>query len=112
MPAPARAFPLVAIIHHFAEGEGTDEYGNPVLEEVGTEEVRCNLQPQWSRENTANQDQQSESFNLYLPAGVALSGHDRVSVGGVQHEVFGTGMDWSDFAGVPHHVEATLRRVV
>lgn len=76
-----------------------------------TEEVPCNLQPQWSREQTANADTQFEAWNLYLPAGTELGGQDRVVVHGVTLEVHGPGGAFVDYNGVPHHTEATVRRV-
>ena len=110
MPSP-RAFLLQATIEHRAPRPERDEYGDHPLVVTSTEEVPCNLQPQWSREQTVNADTQVESFNLYLPAGVELGGHDRVVVEGVGYEVFGPAGEWVDFAQRPHHVEAILRRV-
>jgi hypothetical protein len=112
VPAPARAFPQRAVIEHWVQGLDVDGYGNPALELGATEEVPCNLQPKGTTEDTANQDQQSASWNLYLPAGVELGGSDRVVVGGLTLEAIGAGRPVGDFAGRPHHVEATLRRVV
>lgn len=112
MAAPARAFPQWAVLEHYGPGLDIGADGDPVLELVGRTETACNLQPQWAREDTANQDQQSQSWNLYLPAGTPLSGHDRVVVGEETLEVYGDGRPVSDFGGRPHHVEATLRRVV
>jgi hypothetical protein len=112
MPAPARAFPQRAVIEHWVPGNQVDAYGNPVLELGSTEAVPCNLQPKGTTEDTANQDQQTASWNLYLPAGTELGGSDRVVVdGGVTMEAIGAGRPWAPFGGRPHHVEATLRAV-
>lgn len=104
---PRRAFPQEATIEHYGPGAG-DVEGTRQL--VGTERARCNLQAGWRREDTANRDQESEQWNLYLPAGTALGHQDRVVVGDVTLEVIGGGRPCVDFSGRPHHVEAVLRR--
>ena len=74
--------------------------------------MACNLQPQWSREDTVNQDQLQESWNLYLPAGTVLGHQDRVLVDDLELEAVGGGRAVSDFARRPHHVEAVVRRTL
>jgi hypothetical protein len=110
MAAPARAFPLRCSIEHF---RWRDTEGDPELELVGTDEdVPCNVQPQWSREYTENQDQQARSFNLYLPAGTVIGGSDQVVVEGMRLEAFGEGRSFWSFDSRPHHVESVCRRVL
>ena len=75
------------------------------------EESPCNLQPQWSREQTANEVVEFEAWNLYLPPEVELGAQDRVIVDEMVLEVYGPGGTFVDFGGRHHHVEATLRRV-
>lgn len=111
MPAPARAFPLSAVIEHHGPAALADEYGDRPAEPVGTERVRCNLQPTASSDSSANEARETEVFNLYLPAGTVLGGQDVVIVDGERLAVTGPGVKFSDFGGRPHHVEATLRRV-
>jgi hypothetical protein len=106
MPAPARAFFQEATIEHYAP-DPADLDGQRQL--VGTTTVRCNLQPQWAREETANLDISQRSWNLYLPPGTALGHQDRVLVGDLQLEAVGAGRPMADFAGRPHHVEAVVR---
>lgn len=105
-----RAFPLSALIEHYGP-QGTDEYGDTPPELVSTESVRCNLQPSSSRDSTDNTARDTEQFNLYLPPGVVLGGQDRVLVSGEALVATGPSMVFTDFSGVPHHAEATLRRV-
>jgi hypothetical protein len=108
MAAPARAFPLKATIQHFAP-DPTDPDG--VRRPVGETPTRCNLQPQWAREETANQDISQRSWNLYLPAGTTLGHQDRVIFAGLDPlEAIGEGRAFNDFAGRPHHVEAIVRK--
>jgi hypothetical protein len=109
MPAPARAFPMEATIEHY-RSDPADPEGR--RERVGETRTRCNLQPQWSREETANTDQSSRRWNLYLPPGTTLGHQDRVVFADVGTlEAIGEGRVFADFAGRPHHVEAILARV-
>jgi hypothetical protein len=105
---PARSFPQQATIEHYAP-DPADVDGQRQL--VGKTTVRCNLQTQWSREDTVNLDQSQGSWNLYLPPGTQLGHQDRVVVGELQLEAIGAGRAVGDFAGRPHHVEAVVRRV-
>ena len=108
----ARAFPLQATIEHRGPADVfRDEYGDVPIVTTSIEEVAANLQPQWSREQTENQNLEATSFNLYLPAGVELGPQDRVVIDGVSYEVFGPGRGFNDFDGAAHHTEAVLRRV-
>jgi hypothetical protein len=108
----ARAFPQQVTIEHRAPADTfRDEFGDVPLVVTSTEEVACNLQPVRSTESTANQAQESEAFNLYLPPGVELGAQDRVILEGVALELDGAGQLFTDFGGHPHHVQATLRRV-
>lgn len=111
MPAPARAFPLSATIEHYGPAAVADEFGDHPLELVGLEVAPCNLQPTSSSDSTANEARDTELFNLYLPAGVVVGGQDRVVVAGERMVASGPGLEFCGFDGVPHHVEATLRRV-
>jgi hypothetical protein len=108
MAAPPRAFPLEATIQHF-RSDPADLDGARQL--VGETKTRCNLQPQWAREETANQDLSQRSWNLYLPAGTQLGHQDRVIFTGLDPlEAIGEGRAFNDFAGRPHHVEAIVRK--
>ncbi len=108
MPAPARAFPLRATLERF--GPANDVDGS--REFLGAETVKCNLQPQWSREDTVSQDQLQDSWNLYLPPGTVVGHQDRLVIGDLEVEALGAGRPYSDFAGRPHHVEAVVRRTL
>lgn len=111
MPAPTRAFSLVVTIEHYGPAMAADEFGDHPSELVGTEEVRANLQPTSSRDSSDNEARETEQFNLYLPSGTVLGGQDRIVVGAQRLVAIGPGLEFVDFDGVPHHVEATLRRV-
>ena len=111
MSAPARAFPLVVTIEHYGPASEPDEFGDHPLVLVDSEEVRCNLQPTSSSDSSDNEARDTEKYNLYLPHGSVLGGQDRVVVAGERLVAIGPGLEFVDFAGVPHHVEATLRRV-
>lgn len=108
MPAPPRAFPLECLIQHY-RSDPSDPEGTRQL--VGETRSACNLQPQWAREDTANQDQSARSWNIYFPAGTTLGHQDRVLMAGLELEAIGEGREFSDFNGRSHHVEAVLRKV-
>jgi|SRR5580704_538951 len=104
---PVRAFPQQATIEHYAP-DPADVDGQRQL--VGKSTVRCNLQPQWAREDTMNQDLSQRSWNLYLPPGTELGHQARVLVDDMALEAIGEGRAVGDFRGRAHHVEAIVRR--
>lgn len=110
MAAPARAFQYRATIHHYRSDPRAPDGARELVGETST---RCNLQPQWAREETANLDISQRSWNIYFPAGTALGHQDRVTVetpeGARTLEAVGEGRGFSPFDGRPHHVEATVR---
>jgi len=108
--APARAFQYRATIHHY-RSDPTDPEGTREL--VGETSTRCNLQPGWAREDTANLDISQRSWNIYFPPGVELGHQDRVTVEGQGTlEAIGEGRAFTPFDGRPHHVEAIVQRTV
>lgn len=110
MAAPARAFQYRATIHHY-RSDPTDPEGTREL--VGETSTRCNLQPGWAREDTANLDISQRSWNIYFPPGVELGHQDRVTVEGQGTlEAIGEGRAFTPFDGRPHHVEAIVQRTV
>lgn len=110
MAAPARAFQYRAVIHHY-RSDPSDPEGQ--RQHVGDTTTRCNLQPGWAREETANMDISQRVWNLYLPAGTQLGHQDRVTVAegadAGTYEAIGAGRPFAPFDARPHHVEATLR---
>jgi|HubBroStandDraft_6_1064221.scaffolds.fasta_scaffold62099_7 hypothetical protein len=108
MPAPARAFPQRVTVEHYRPSDTEERY----LELVGATDSPANVQASTTTESTANQDQQSARFNVYLPAGVEVSGHDVVIFQGRRLQAQGGGRPMTDFAGRPHHVEVLAQEVV
>lgn len=71
-----------------SETDERDEYNNPVPDE-STVLVRCWLAQVQASEDTVDTDQQSETFEVYLPGETVVSGHDRLTVADGTFEFFG-----------------------
>jgi hypothetical protein len=100
----------VAIVHREASGV-LDEFGNDVPTEMLTQTVG-ELQ-QVKREEPATEGEVAvTTWDLFLPAATAIATGDAVIAGGAIYEVIGDPWDArSPRTGLPHHVEASLRRV-
>lgn len=113
MPASLRAFNRTVTVEHYEPSPSkVDDFGNPVLVEVGREQVRANVQPQWTRELSGNQMVEMASFNMFFPAGTKLGAWDRVLFEGRALELFGASREFFDFDGNAHHTEAVGREII
>lgn len=95
---------------HTVTVSGSDVYGNPA-ELVTAVDVVGEVQQASRSDRGDDQHTQDQTWRLFLPAGTALTGWDRVTVDGAEYEV--EGPPWpvvNARTGVASHVEATLRR--
>jgi hypothetical protein len=90
---------------------GTDAHGEDVYTLTREDVAGCQVQPVSSAEQLGTGDTVTTRYRLFAPAGVDLDAVDAVEVDGRSYEVDGETSRWSDLLGVPHHVEAFLRRV-
>jgi hypothetical protein len=93
---------------------GADTVTEDHVPETGTQDVdvKCWFEQVRASEDTAGQDQQSEAWRVYLPAGTTCSGSDRLTVGDVVIEF--SGPPWPAInprTAVESHVEVTGKRV-
>ena len=116
MTAPAidRLLPYGCQLVRRAPGAGRDEYGNPVADET-VEQLRCELQPYGSRDELGGAVQVS-TWQVFLPATAPPRGWDAVQVLDGPHpglyELEGdAAVRAPALTGLPHHVEAVVRRV-
>ncbi len=110
---PSHLLNMDATITTVTEGAG-DDYGDPT-EETTSRNVKCWIDRSGlvreAGEQVGLDDWQQETVNLYLPAGTALTGRDRVTVEGVTYEVFGPPFDRIDpRTNQSVYVTAQLRR--
>lgn len=89
-----------------------DPYGDPVPGSAGEADVPgCYFQPGSSTEQTDQRDTVTTAPLLFLPPGSPIGPASKVRIAGALYEVDGEPAAWDDIDGVPHHIEATLRRV-
>jgi len=113
MPDSPRAFNRTVTVEHYEPSPSeVDGFGNPVLVLVNSEQVRANIQPQWTREVSGNQMVEMASFNMLFPAGQKIGPWDRVLYEDKALELFGGGRQFYDFDGNAHHTEAVGREVI
>ncbi|MGE3835249.1 MAG: hypothetical protein AB7H43_10730 [Acidimicrobiia bacterium] len=97
------------LVHHHSTG-ADNAYGVAADQwDAGTSH-RARLEQATGSESTVDQDVQASDWRLFLDAGVAIGGRDRVVADGVTYEVVGPPLIQRTPRG-PHHVEATLRVV-
>jgi hypothetical protein len=112
---PTRLMTLPCTLYPRAVGS-SDEYGDQVLVD-GTPVVLdgdpgCWIEQTQRSERTDNQNEQAETFSLYLPSDADVSGLDRIEVEGVSYEL--DGPPWRAFNPRTRqytHLQATVRRV-
>lgn len=111
-------------------GAGTDEdaYGNPLPGTDSRADITgCSLQPLQGTDSVeslgANYDQVVTRWRLFLPPGADINSADRVQQGAdvfsgvpdnesavLDFEVDGDPAPWPGVDGLPHHVEAMLKK--
>lgn len=94
------------------QGETTDRYGQtaPDWSKATRIHTRGFLGQNVSREVLDGRDAQIADYQLFLPTGTDISGHDRVEIDGASFEVVGPPLVRRTPDG-PHHVEARLRAI-
>lgn len=92
---------------------GTDEYGNEVPDwgAASRLDLRARVQQSSQQEDTADRDQQTAQFLVFLPAGADVAGSDRLEWGGRLLELVGPPAAMDGY-GAAHHVEARAREAV
>lgn len=109
---PERLMTLDATITRLTRGATADRYGDPDDDEE-TVVVKCWLEQTRRTEDTTSQDLQDTTWDLYLPAGTAIAGSDRIEVAGDSYELFGPPWEAiSPRTAQATHIEATLKRTV
>lgn len=110
-----RLLKLEAVVTNPGDGTDKDGFGDPVPGQADPLTFRGWYEQTQRDEDTANTDQQSERWRLFLEPAAAgqVSGSATVAIGGGEFEL--EGPPWS--ATNPRttqvtHVEATMRRVV
>jgi head-tail adaptor len=90
-----------------------DAYGNTVPDWTAADTVAIPARVQQSaqQEDTADRDQQSATFVVFLPAGADVTGSDRLDWSGRTLELLGPPAQVDAYSR-PHHVEARAREVI
>lgn len=109
-----RLLRLVGTVTPSDPGETVDTFGDPVVEDGDPIIVRCWLEQTVRVEDTANRDQQAETYTLYLEAAAAstVDGSSRITIDGFTYEL--DGPPWAATnprTGRVSHLVATGRRV-
>ena len=91
------------------------EYGNPASIDwtegtLNKLDLACEMQPESSGEEVAQQDRTATTWRLFLAAGADMTAKDRWRFSGVDYEVDGEVQPWR-VRGTEHHREARLIRV-
>lgn len=108
MSGPVIGHQVIAVVRR-TEGI-PDRLGVPTLVETTHYVSGCSVQPLATIEQLSNVDQVVTRWRLFAPADADLIVTDAVITNGIQYEVDGDPMVWPDLGGVPHHLEAYLRR--
>ena len=77
-----------------------DEYGRdiPDWDNATATEASARIQPTAEAESLIDRDEQTADLLAYLPPGTALSGRDRMLVGGATFELVGPPRRWRAWA--------------
>lgn len=108
---PTRLMNIAVAVSHMAAGTA-DTYGDEVLEATSTETTTCWLHQTARSELTVNANVQAQTWTIYLPPDVTLTGSDRLTVAGATYELDGPPHAWlHPRSGEATFIEATMRRV-
>lgn len=93
--------------------DGDPDAYNVPTEETTTSTVRCWLTQANATESTRDANQQAEDVVVYLPAGTAVTGRDRITIDGATFEFQGPAWAAANplYGGAVAFVQASARRV-
>lgn len=111
---PERLMNLPCTIHTAAAGT-VDEYGDPTVTTTA-KSTRCWIDRRGNISDGAEQvgaeNWQTDTLDLYLPAGTTITGHDSVTVNSARYEVVGPPHEHlHPRTGQGVYVSAVIRRV-
>jgi hypothetical protein len=92
----------------------TDSYGNqlPDWDNALELSLSCRVQQQQANEDTADRDQQTATFLVFLPPGADVTGSDRLDWHGRLLELLGPPAPVGGYNSTAHHLEARAGEVI